>query len=295
MTGLLEESLEASQPRLVVIAGPAGIGKSRLLRELIAEVGERVPEATVVRGRCLSTGRGISFWPLGEILRQVCGISLDEAAESATEKLERRTAGPLAAVGLSSDEIRESIAALAVSANLHILDNPLDHIEPDEVAERMSRAWPRLLTGLAHGRPLLLLIEDVHWADERMLRMIEALATRSSGQILIVVTARPEFLEANSGFGVGADVSVVALRPLTDAQSQRLIDGLLDRADLPRSLVEEIQHKADGNPFFVEELIQRLIDEGALVERDGGWEATAQAGSVQLARHDPRPSRRAHR
>ena len=266
----------------MLISGPAGIGKSRLLRELIATATKRVDGLAFLRGRCLPTGRGITFWPLGEILRQLCGISLDEAAESAAAKLERRTAGPLAALGLGPDEIRDTIAALATSASLAIANNPLERVDPDEVAEQMSRAWPRLVTGLASMRPLAILIEDIHWADARMLRMVEALATRSQGPVLLLATARPEFIEDNAGFGAGADVPVVALRPLTDGQSERLIDELLGSAQLPRSLVEEIQRKADGNPFFVEEIVQRLIDEGALVERDGGWQATELAATVKL-------------
>ena len=144
-------------------------------------------------------------------------------------------------------------------------------------------------------QPLAVLIEDIHWADERMLRMIEALATRSQ--------AHPDRRDVAAGvprdatrFRHRADMSVVSLRPLTDAQSQRLIAELIgQRGAAAVDMVEEIQRKADGNPFFLEELLQRLVDEGALVEVDGQWQATNVAADVRAARHDPWPARRAHR
>jgi class 3 adenylate cyclase/tetratricopeptide (TPR) repeat protein len=282
LLGLLDEAVESGEPRLVLVSGPAGIGKSRMLREFISAASNGVADLTVLRGRCLATGRGITFWALSEILRLACAISLDEPAESAAEKLERRVVGPLAAIGLSHAEIAETIAALATSANLPLSHDPFEGLDPEDLAEQMSRAWPRLLTGFARANPLTVLVEDIHWADERMLRMLEALATRSEGAVLVIATARPEFLEAQTGFGAGADLSVVALRPLTDAQSERLIDDLLGSEVLPRALVEEMRRKADGNPFFVEEMIQRLIDEGALIQSDGRWRATERASTVEL-------------
>jgi class 3 adenylate cyclase/tetratricopeptide (TPR) repeat protein len=282
LLGLLDEVIEEGSPRLVLVSGPAGMGKSRMLREFITVAAERRPELVVLRGRCLATGHGITFWALGEVLRQLCGISLDEPADSAADKLERRVAGPLAQIGLSADEIGRSAAALATSANLPLTHNPLSGLGPEEIGEEMAQAWPRLLSGLARSQPLALVIEDIHWADEPMLRMVEAIATRARGPGLIIATARPEFREAHAGFGTAADLSVVSLRALTEAQSAQLVGELLGSAQLPPALVEDIQRKADGNPFFLEEIIQRLIDEGALTSRDGQWLATEHAAAVQL-------------
>ena len=283
LVGLLDEVVEDGEPRLVLVTGPAGMGKSRMLREFIGASTRAQPNLAVLRGRCLATGHGITFWALGEILRLLCAISLDEPADGAGEKLRQRVAGPLAQVGLGPDEIARTIAALAVSANLNLPDNPLRSLGPEEMADEMAHAWPRLLTGLARSQPMAVVIEDIHWADEPMLRMLEALATRARGPLLIVATARPEFLEANSGFGAGADVSIISLRALSDTQAAQLIGDLLGSTDLPPALIQEIQHKADGNPFFLEEIVQRLIDEGALVATgDGKWHATERAASIQL-------------
>jgi tetratricopeptide (TPR) repeat protein len=130
---------------------------------------------------------------------------------------------------------------------------------------------------------LAIVLEDIHWADDRMLTLIEMLAARSQGQILIVATARPEFLEAHPGFGTGQDISVVSLRPLTGVQSERLIDELIGSAGLPSGIVDEMRAKADGNPFFLEEMLQRFVDEGALVSENGAWHATERAATVKLS------------
>jgi class 3 adenylate cyclase/tetratricopeptide (TPR) repeat protein len=283
LIGQLEETIETALPRLVVLSGPAGIGKSRMLREFIAAAADSFDKLLVLRGRCLSAGHGISLWALGEVLRGVCSISLDEPAESAVAKLNASIAGPLASIGLSVDEIALTAAALATSANLPIPENPLEGLEPEAVFEQMGRAWPRLVTGLARTWPLAILIEDIHWADEQMLSMLELLAARSHGPVLIVATARPEFVESHPGFGAGQDVSVVALRPLTMSQSGQLIDELLGTGGLPVALIDEMRTKADGNPFFLEEMLQRLVDEGALVLEDGHWRATERAGTVELS------------
>jgi len=282
LLGLLDEVVEDGAPRLVLVSGPAGMGKSRMLREFITVAAERRPELVVLRGRCLATGHGITFWALGEVLRQLCEISLDEPADSAADKLERHVAGPLAQIGLSPDEIGRSAAALATSANLPVTRNPLNDLAPEQIAEEMAQAWPRLLSGLARSLPIALVIEDIHWADEPMLRMVETLATRSRGPVLIMATARPEFGEAHAGFGTAADLSVISLRSLTESQSAQLVGELLGSAQLPPALIDDIQRKADGNPFFLEEIIGRLIEEGALTMIDGKWHATERAATVQL-------------
>jgi class 3 adenylate cyclase/tetratricopeptide (TPR) repeat protein len=283
VVGLLDEAMESDSPRLVLISGPAGIGKSRMLRELISEAGARYDRLLVLRGRCLAAGHGITFWALGEILRAACSISLDEPAESAAAKLEQSVAGPLAAIGLAIDDIRRTAGALATSANLSLPDNPLQDMDPEAVFEEIGRAWPRLITGLARAWPLAVLIEDVHWADERMLGLVEMLAARSQGRVMLIATARPEFIESHQGFGAGQDLSVISLRALTGSQSGRLIDELIGAAALPAEIVDEIRAKAEGNPLFLEEMLQRLVDEGALVNEDGAWHATERAASVQLS------------
>ena len=122
--------------------------------------------------------------------------------------------------------------------------------------------------------------------------MVGSLTTRSSGRLVVVGTARPEFLETHLEFAPSGEVTV-ALRPLTEAQSERLVTELLGDSDPLQALLMDVRQKADGNPFFLEEILQRLIDEGALVRQDGGV-ATERAQDVRR-RHDPRSARGAHR
>src|SRR6266508_6524361 len=106
LVGLLEEAAESRRPRLVVVNGPAGIGKSRLVLEFLRLGSSRYPDASVLRGRCLAAGRGITYWALGEILRDTCGIALDDAAETAGERLRAGARAILAALPLPGEERR---------------------------------------------------------------------------------------------------------------------------------------------------------------------------------------------
>ena len=139
-----------------------------------------------------------------------------------------------------------------------------------------GRALPRPLP--ASG-PAIWLIEDLHWASAPALDMIERIATRTTGPLVILATARPEFLEGHPGFGAagGGPPTAISLRPLTDAQGTELVERLLTVADLPASLRADILAKAEGNPFFVEEIVRRLIDEGVLVQEGDQWRATSAA------------------
>ena len=282
LLGLLDEAVEAGEPRLVVVSGAAGIGKSRLLREFIGAATDSQPDLVVLRGRCIAAGHGITFWALGEILRAACGISLDEPAESAVDKLRQTVSSLLEPLGLRPNEMDETFFALATSASLPAAANPLDRVEPEGVGEAIARAWPRFLTALATRSPTAIVIEDLHWADDQMVALIESLASRSSGPLMIVGTARPDFLETHTGFASSTEMTVIALRPLSEAQSERLVLELLGDSDPLHALLLEIRQKAEGNPFFLEEILQRLIDEGALVHQAGRWTATTRAQAVRL-------------
>ena len=107
------------------------------------------------------------------------------------------------------------------------------------------------------------------------------LAARAAGPALLLATARPEFLESHVGLA-GGDLTVVALRPLSDTQSDRLVSELLGDSESLQSLVADIRQKADGNPFFLEEILQRLIDEGAIVHEAGRWRPTQRATEIRL-------------
>jgi class 3 adenylate cyclase/tetratricopeptide (TPR) repeat protein len=283
LVGLLEDAVDSRRPRLVVVYGPAGIGKSRLVQEFVRLVASRRPRAVVLRGRCLAAGKGITYWALGEILRAACGIGLDDPVEVARVRLREATAGLLARIGLTEAELDQTVHALAATAGIPLADSPLARLEPQAVADELARAWPRFATASASRGPSVFVVEDLHWAEDRLLDMLERVVARSSGPLMIVSTARPEFAESHPSFVAGReDSSSVSLRPLTEEQSRALVEGLLAVADLPLELREEMLTKAEGNPFFLEELIRRLIDEGALVREGDRWRATDAATSTIL-------------
>jgi DNA-binding SARP family transcriptional activator len=283
LTGLLEEAIGTGTSRLALVYGTAGIGKSRLVRELFAIVRQRHPEVAVLKGRCLAAGRGITYWALGEILRDACGIALDDPLETARERLRAGARTILSALPLPADELDRTVFALAATAGIALPGNPLDRMEPRAVADELTRAWPRFATALAVRRPTILLVEDLHWAGAPLLEMLPRLAARVDGPLLVVATARPELAETHPGFAAGREgTTTVSLQPLPEQEATRLIAGILPSADLPEALREGIVRMADGNPFFLEEIVLRLLDTGAIVRDGDRWRVTTEVARIAL-------------
>ena len=273
--GLLDETVETRTPRLAVVYGPAGIGKSRLVREAIDLAQSERPDLTILRGRCPAVGQGITYWPLAEIVRGACGISLDESGPEAQEKLRDRAAAILAGAGVDRADIDATVFALATTAGIDLPDNPLDRSRPATVATELSRRWPQFLSALGKRRPAIVVIEDLHWASDQVVEMVERLLARSTGPVLLVATSRPEFAETHSTFAAGVNEALtVSLRPLNRRQGASLLSGLLPDHELPRAIEDEILDAAEGNPLFVEEIVSRLIEAGTVARDDGHWRST---------------------
>ena len=271
LDSLLDEILEARRPRLVTVLGPAGVGKSRLVHEFVTEVMANHPEGRVLRGRCLAAGHGITYWALGEILRAACGIRLDDSSDVALQKLQ----------GAVSE--RRTLEALATTAGIAVPGSDIEHLSPQAVAEELSSAWPRFASAEAAGGLAVWVVEDLHWAGDALLEMLERIVARSTGPLLVVGTARPDLVEAHPGFGGGSEnFSTISLRPLSVKHSQQLLDGLLKTTAMPPEMATEILAKADGNPFFLEEIIRRLIEDGTLFQEAGAWRAVAGASKTPL-------------
>jgi len=283
LVGLLEETIETDRPRLVTLYGPAGIGKSRLVQEFVSLATGRYPEGTVLRGRCLAAGRGITYWALGEILRAACRVGLDDPVDVAGDKLRSGLGQILSVLDLREEELEHTVFALATTAGIPLHDNPLERMEPHGVADELGRAWPRFASAYTSRGPAVLVVEDLHWAEDRLLDMLERILARSSGPLVLVATARPEFAHAHPAFAAGReDTSSISLRPLTQDQGAELVEGLLTTSDLPSELRKDILARAEGNPFFVEEIIRRLIDEGGLARDGDRWRATPLARTTVL-------------
>jgi len=258
---LVDECAASGRPRLVTVVGVAGVGKSRLVREVVAAALQARPDTRVLRGRCLASGDGITYWALGEVLRNACGIALVEAGDVARDKLRVRLHELLSLSGLDDRDVDETIYALAATAAIQLSDSPLEGAVPRTVAEQLERAWPRFATALASRGPVLIVVEDLHWAGPPLLSMLTRLVTRSEGPVVLLTTARTELLERHPGFGAGsADVSMITLRSLTESSSRELLDRLPGSAALTARRRDEIIARAEGNPYFLDQLVAHVLD-----------------------------------
>ncbi len=263
--GFVRDVVERRSPRLVLLTGSAGVGKSRLVREAIARSrvaggsGER-PRARVLRGRSLAGGRGASYWALGELLREACGISLTDPAAV----MEHRLRGVVDATlgSLPAEDRATTVAALAISAGIQLATNPLDGQKPDDVDKALGVAWPRFISGLAAGTPIVLVLEDLHWASSELVEMVELLVARSAGPLLVLATARPEFGDANPAFGASTEATTFALGPLSESESLELVRHLADETLLARGDRARILDRAEGNALYLEQLTTHLRETG---------------------------------
>jgi hypothetical protein len=247
------------RPHLVTIMADAGVGKTRLVRELWQRLGAEAPEAVRRTGRCLAYGQGITYWALGEILKEHLGILESDPPEAVRERL-----GEHEVLGLA--------LGLDVAGDLH----------PLAARDRLHDACVELLGGLTAERPVVMLVEDLHWAEEPLLDLLERAVRDVDGPLLVIGTARPELLETRPAWGSGLrNASQLWLEPLAADQTAAMVDALL-ASSLPPALCAEIVDRAEGNPFFVEELLGTLIDRGVLVRRNGGWDARELPSEFEL-------------
>ncbi|MEO8292710.1 MAG: adenylate/guanylate cyclase domain-containing protein [Actinomycetota bacterium] len=235
------------QAQLVTILGDAGVGKTRLLREFWDQLGSGSPETLRRTGRCLSYGQGITYWPLGEVLKEHLGM-LDSDPPSIT--LER----------LGSREILGLTLGLDVAHGLH----------PLAARDRFQDAWVGFLEEVVTERPAVMLIEDIHWAEQQLLDLLERIVRDTRGPLLVVATARPEVLEQRPGWGARVRGTTMELEALSPEYAVRMLDELLG-GTLPAGLGEIVVQRAEGNPFFVEELLATLIDRHLLERQNGAW------------------------
>jgi class 3 adenylate cyclase len=224
---------------LSLVVGTPGVGKSRLATEFLAGI-----EATVLSGRCLSYGEGITYWPLREAVKQAAGIIDEDSQEAARTKIGR----------LVLDEERGALIADRVVQALGLAPG----VAP---AEEIDWAFRRLFQAMARERPLVVLIDDLQWAEAALLDLLEHLVGQASDvQLLLLCLGRPELLEERPGWGN----EPLLIEPLEDADSARLLDDLLGEADLSETERARVIGAAGGNPLFVEELLALTLEDSNL-------------------------------
>jgi class 3 adenylate cyclase/tetratricopeptide (TPR) repeat protein len=240
--------LEERRPQLISIVAPAGTGKTRLLEEFLAQL-DPAEGFQVATSRCQPYGETLTFWPLRGLLAGLLGSNL-EPLEAAREHV-------------TAVFVRGGYAAHDAT---HLTEEVLTTlgIEREGVSDRenLFNAWRLLIEACARQTPLLVVFEDLHWASESLLDLVEHLLyPRTQAPLLIIVLSRPELLDRRPSWGGGRpNFTSLALEPLCEPETQVLVDQL--KPGLPPTVRQRIVERSGGNPFFVIELMRGLTERG---------------------------------
>lgn len=247
----------SAAPHMVTVLGDAGIGKSRLASEFEARV---AGTALVLTGACVPPGEGPPLGPFGQILSRIGELAAPDAAQ------------------------REQLASvLRASVGMTGAKGSPELLPPRQLRYETGHAWRRTLETLAAERPVVLIVDDLHWADPSLLDLLETLADRVQGPVLFVCLARPDLAERGEGWGAGwPNHTMLELQPLAEPDAARLVMALLgpDPPQLP--FLAEVLAAAEGNPFFLEELVAELADRGVLEAAGSSWRAVSGPVRVEV-------------
>lgn len=260
LVNALHRSLRDRRPQVVTVFGRAGLGKSRLVRELYRHVDQLVDEPLTWRiGRCPPFGENVTFAALADIVKSEAGILDTDPASSAAQRL-ASAVGELVGPG----ERQRLVDALRPLVGLPGTALP---------AEETGSAWRRFLLALAARRPTVLVFEDLHWADDAMLRFVELLGTAARDvPLLLLCTARPELVDRDPSWAGTITGSVtITLPPLRDTGIAALYAHMFGRAAFSADMLSPLIEVAGGNPLYAHEYVRMLIEQGALRQSVRGW------------------------
>jgi class 3 adenylate cyclase/predicted ATPase len=301
LVSLVERVGREGRPHLVTVVGQAGVGKSRLLRELMSTLIDLDDPPTIRRGQCPPYGTGIAYWALAEVLNQQFEIRDTDGPEAAWEKLSGGVTELLEEQG-DNEAGERSAALLAVPLGLEPPEE-LRQPEPDpqRMREALFSAVRAVVEAIARRRTLVIAIDDIHWADEGMLDLIDHLTRWVQAPLLLICLTRDELLERRPGWGGGRrNATTISLEPLTEAETRELVAALLPEGLAggvregpgPGSgdVVPQVAERSGGNPLFAEEMVNRLLEE----ETVGAEALPSTVQSLLAARLDSldRPERR---
>jgi serine/threonine protein kinase/tetratricopeptide (TPR) repeat protein len=265
LAGSWELTRTDSRPRLITLMGAAGVGKSRLVRQLTTTV---ITDSRVLHGRCLPYGEGITYWPIRDVVLAAAGITETDSADVAQTRIG----------GLLAGELQASVLAERIATAIGIAAAAVPPVE-------LFWAVRRLLERLARDQPTLVVLEDLHWAEETLLDLIEYIVDlASNAPLLVLATARPEILETRPGWSQGRpNAQVIRLEPLGDVAALELVRAQAGGEAIPEELARRIAGTAEGNPLFVEETVAMLRDEGGIRRApDGSWEVHAEHARMRV-------------
>src|SRR6266487_2135041 len=239
----LARTIRDRRPHVFTVYGEPGVGKSRLIREFLAGV----EGTTILTGRALPYGEGVTYWPLAEMVKAAAGITDDDPMETAKQKL----------IECCGDE--------AIAELLGLASGVMEAVEGERGAPEIAWAAREFADELADVQPLVMVFEDIHWAEEPLLELIDHLAQWVRERaLLILCLARPELLDVRPGWGGGrVRTTAIELEPLGREDSEALADALLEEHRVTGKVRARLLEKTEGNPLFVEETVRMLVEEGA--------------------------------
>jgi class 3 adenylate cyclase len=260
----LDRTTSSGRSHLITVVGPPGIGKSRLVSEFLARVGDR---ADVAYGRCVSYGQGITYWPLVQALRDALHLAGTESEELTRHALDQ-------ALGQAHDRAEVVDLLLPLLGKSGVPGG----------TEQTFWSVRRLLEELATRRPLVLSIDDLHWAEPTLLDLLERVRDEVSDlPLLLLCQARPELLEQHPAWGHGALNSLTfGLDPLNGSETGVSVTALLG-GEPPDGLAEVVTTWSGGNPLFVEEIVAHLVESGILRPGDDAmWRVVGDLDEARL-------------
>ncbi len=259
LTAAFQASVDQRLCRRITVRGDTGIGKSRLIYELQDDL---PADVRVLRGACLPYGEGITFWPVVEIIQAASGVTASEDVAAARDAI----------AGIVTDE--------GAALRLWSLAGLIDRQFP--VAE-LFWAVRLMLRDLAADRPLVVVVDGLHWAEPTLHDLLQDLVSNlRDAPVLLITMERPSETEAVAAEAPAADQQILELGPLDDRAADDVVAAALGHGALPAALVERVKRAAAGNPLFIEQFLTMLIDDGTLATRDGRWVVTGDIERVNV-------------
>ncbi len=271
----------AGRGQIVSLLGEAGIGKTRLMEE-----GRRAgPQLRWLEGRALSYGQALPFWTIMQLIKHDLGLSEADPEARIKVALRRRVQA------LFGKQAGEALPYLSLVLGVELEPEAAQRLRAlDEAAlkRQIHQSIGDYFARLAAEQPAVLVFEDLHWADPSTLQVLESLLALTDRAPLLLLLARAERDQGWWAIKQRADTDYahryteIPLQPLTPGEQNQLVDNLLDVAELPNATRRLLLERSEGNPFYLEEVIRSLIEQGALVQQDEHWRATAEIAGVQI-------------
>lgn len=287
------EAVNAGLGRAALITGEPGMGKTRLIKEwktaVLTETSQ--PNSQWVEGRCLSYGQGLAYHLIVDLIYSLIGVP-DSASEPETHLALLALLENVFGKTETSSEVHEVYPYLGHLLSLKLQGASLDKVQahdPQALQTRYLFAIRRLLIAITTRHPLVLILEDLHWADPSSVELLtKLLPIASSSPLLFCLVMRAERdapgwrLATAAREILGGSLTEISLQALDETESRQMVANLLEVEALPHETRDLILRKSEGNPFYVEEVIRMLIDRGAIIQKNGDWVAGENIEHVEI-------------